>query len=81
MACYRLNFTFIKHHVMQMYGGVEIQLHVFWTLLVSGQRHNPAALPLALRAHLGIKRYFPDLRACCLVPIALNIQKRSSGWR
>jgi len=50
MACHRLHFTFIKRHVMQTYGDVEIQLHVFWTLPVSGQGHNPAALPLALRA-------------------------------
>jgi hypothetical protein len=81
MACYVLNLTFIKRHVMQMYGDVEIQLQVFWTLPVSGQRHNPAALPLALRAQLGIRRWFPDLPACCLVPTAWNIQKGSSGWR
>jgi len=30
----------IKHYVMKMYGGVEVQLHAF-----SGQLHDPATLP------------------------------------
>jgi hypothetical protein len=51
----KLALCLIKHHVMKMYAGAEVQLYEFLT--VTGQLYAPTALPCGNRSHYPLDRW------------------------